>query len=296
MATIERPHRRFSGYRALALCVAGVVLGSLLTAVGAPSNEPGHETSGTPALVTFGVVAIIASLVALRGLLVVQPNQARVVTLFGRYRGTIGIAGFHWINPLTTRKAISLRVRTFDSDTLKVNDAAGNPVEIAAVISWQVGDTARAVFDVESYEDFVSIQAESAVRHVASEFPYDAYDEDQVSLRGNADDVMTTLQTELQQRLDVAGVMVLDTRLRRLAYAPEIAGEMLRRQQASAVVAARGLIVEGALRMVEGALRGLEREDLVRLSADQRAHLISNLLVVLVSDRGVQPVVASSAS
>jgi regulator of protease activity HflC (stomatin/prohibitin superfamily) len=178
---------------------------------------------------------------------------------------------------------------------LKVNDAAGNPVEIAAVINWQVIDTATALFDVENYNAFVSIQAETAVRHVASEFPYDAYEPNQLSLRGNADDVAQTLNAELQQRLDIAGVKVLDTRLRRLAYAPEIAGEMLRRQQASAVVAARQLIVEGALGMVEGALRNLESADLVRLTPDQRAHLVSNLLVVLVSDRGAQPIVNSGA-
>jgi regulator of protease activity HflC (stomatin/prohibitin superfamily) len=186
-------------------------------------------------------------------------------------------------------------VRNFDSNTLKVNDAAGNPVEIAAVINWQVTDTAIALFDVEDFEAFVSIQAETAVRHVASEFPYEAYEEGQHSLRGNADDVADTLTRELQQRLDIAGVHILDTRLRRLAYAPEIAGEMLRRQQAAAVVAARQLIVQGALSMVEGALRNLEEAGTIRLTPDQRANLVSNLLVVLVSDRGAQPVVNSGA-
>ncbi len=225
----------------------------------------------------------------------VQPNQAKVVTLFGRYRGTVREAGFHWVNPLTSRTTVSLRVRNFESDTLKVNDAAGNPVEIAAVVNWQVADTATALFDVENYNAFVSIQAETAVRHVASEYPYEAYEENQLSLRGNADDVAGTMQVELQQRLDVAGVLVLDTRLRRLAYAPEIAGEMLRRQQASAVVAARQLIVDGALGMVERALRSIEAGDMVRLTPDQRAQLVSNLLVVLVSDRGAQPIVNSGA-
>jgi regulator of protease activity HflC (stomatin/prohibitin superfamily) len=241
------------------------------------------------------VVVIALTIVSLRGLIVVQPNQAKVVTLFGRYRGTVREAGFHWINPLTSRTTVSLRVRNFESDTLKVNDAAGNPVEIAAVVNWQVADTATALFDVENYNAFVSIQAETAVRHVASEYPYEAYEENQLSLRGNADDVAGTMQVELQQRLDVAGVLVLDTRLRRLAYAPEIAGEMLRRQQASAVVAARQLIVDGALGMVERALRSIEAGDMVRLTPDQRAQLVSNLLVVLVSDRGAQPIVNSGA-
>ncbi|HEY2331661.1 MAG TPA: SPFH domain-containing protein, partial [Acidimicrobiales bacterium] len=187
------------------------------------------------------------------------------------------------------------RIRNFDSDSLKVNDAVGNPIEIAAVINWQVRDTAQALFDVEDYIVFVSIQAETAVRHVASEYPYDAYDEDRASLRANADEVMATLQSELQQRLNAAGVTVIDTRLRRLAYAPEIAGEMLRRQQASSVVSARKRIVEGAIGMVDDALQSLESLGIVELDAHARATLVSNLLVVLVSDRGAQPVVNSSA-
>jgi regulator of protease activity HflC (stomatin/prohibitin superfamily) len=295
MATTERQTRRTNGYQAIAVILVAGLGGVLLIIAKTPEYEQGQQTSGSGGLVALGVVVTILALGALRGLIVVQPNQSKVVTLFGRYRGTVRESGFHWINPFTSRTTVSLRVRNFDSDTLKVNDAAGNPVEIAAVINWQVVDTATALFDVEDYEAFVSIQAETAVRHVASEFPYDAYQENQLSLRGNADDVAQTLNTELQQRLDIAGVKVLDTRLRRLAYAPEIAGEMLRRQQASAVVAARQLIVEGALGMVEGALRNLESADLVRLTPDQRAHLVSNLLVVLVSDRGAQPVVNSGA-
>ena len=227
--------------------------------------------------------------------MVVAPNESKVVTLLGKYRGTLRDAGFHWINPFTTRQSVSLRVRNLDSDTLKVNDAAGNPVEIAAVINWRVRNTAMATFDVQSYLQFVSIQAETAVRHVASEYPYDAYEPGQRSFRANSDDVAATLQAELQDRLHVAGIEVLDTRLRRLAYAPEIAGEMLRRQQASAVVAARQLIVDGALGMVEGALRELESTQLVDLTQDQRAALVANLLVVLVSDRGTQPTVNTGA-
>jgi len=293
VATVERPLRSVSGYLALAACVIVVLVGFGLIGAGSPSNS--NTNDGTPALVTLGVILIAAGFVSLRGFVVVAPNEAKVATLFGRYRGTTRVSGFHWINPFTSRAKVSLRVRNFDSNTLKVNDAAGNPVEIAAVINWQVADTATALFDVEDFEAFVSIQAETAVRHVASEFPYEAYEEGQLSLRGNADDVADTLTRELQQRLDIAGVHILDTRLRRLAYAPEIAGEMLRRQQAAAVVAARQLIVQGALSMVQGALLNLEEAGTIRLTADQRANLVSNLLVVLVSDRGAQPVVNSGA-
>jgi regulator of protease activity HflC (stomatin/prohibitin superfamily) len=293
VATVERPLRSVSGYFALVADVIVALAGLGLIGAGSPSNSTSND--GTPALVVLGVILIAAGIVSLRGFVVVAPNESKVATLFGRYRGTIRVSGFHWINPFTSRSKVSLRVRNFDSNTLKVNDAAGNPVEIAAVINWQVADTATALFDVEDFEAFVSIQAETAVRHVASEFPYEAYEEGQLSLRGNADDVADTITRELQQRLDIAGVHILDTRLRRLAYAPEIAGEMLRRQQAAAVVAARQLIVQGALSMVEGALRNLEEAGTIRLTPDQRANLVSNLLVVLVSDRGAQPVVNSGA-
>ena len=190
---------------------------------------------------------------------------------------------------------MSLRIRNQDSEILKVNDAAGNPVEIAAVIQWQVVDTAKALFDVEEFEAFVSIQNETAIRHVASEYPYENYEDDGLSLRGNADQVALTLQSELQDRLRVAGVEVLDTRLRRLAYAPEIAGEMLKRQQASAVVAARKLIVEGAVGMVDHALQMLSENEIVELDEERKAAMVSNLLVVLCSDRGAQPVVNSGS-
>ena len=188
-----------------------------------------------------------------------------------------------------------MRIQTFDSDTLKVNDAVGNPVEIASVINWQVTDTAKAVFDMEDYEGFVHIQTEAAVRHVASEYPYDDYEAGQLSLRANSDEVTATLQKELQERLHMAGVTILDTRLRRLAYAPEIAEEMLRRQQASAVVAARQLIVEGAVGMVETALDMLAEKQVVTLDEERKAAMVSNLLVVLCSDRGAQPVVNSGS-
>jgi regulator of protease activity HflC (stomatin/prohibitin superfamily) len=240
---------------------------------------------------TAGAVALLVAIVIGFGLFINQPNQSRVVTLFGHYSGTVRKNGFRWVNPLTVRMPISLRIRTFDSDVLKVNDAVGNPVEIASVINWQVVDTARAAFDVEDYEHFVKVQAEAAIRHVASEYPYDHIEDEGPSLRANADDVTSTLQRELQDRLDEAGVTIRDCRLRRLAYAPEIAGEMLRRQQAGAVIAARKLIVRGAVTMVQDALIQLAEENIVELDEERKAAMVSNLMVVLTGDRSVQPVV-----
>jgi regulator of protease activity HflC (stomatin/prohibitin superfamily) len=246
-------------------------------------------------MVGLGVLVVLKTILVARGIFIVQPNESAVLVLFGSYKGTIRRNGFFWANPFYDRKTVSLRIRNQDSDILKVNDAVGNPVEIAAVINWQVVDTAKALFDVEAFEGFVSIQTETAVRHVAGEYPYDNYDEGGLSLRGNADQVALTLQHELQDRLQVAGVAVLDTRLRRLAYAPEIAGEMLRRQQASAVVAARRLIVEGAVGMVDHALQMLSEQEIVHLDEERKAAMVSNLLVVLCSDRGAQPVVNSGS-
>jgi regulator of protease activity HflC (stomatin/prohibitin superfamily) len=287
MATTEQPLRATAGATMVVLEL-GIGLVALVLFVGGAGTGQG-------ALAALGVVLGLVWLAVLPGFVIVQPNQAKVATFFGRYVGTLAKDGFFWVNPLTVRRNISLRIRNFDSDVLKVNDAAGNPVEIAAVINWQVVDTGQASFDVEDYESFVAIQSETAVRHVASEFPYDDYEEGQHSLRGNAEEVMDILRRELQDRLRVAGVSVLDTRLRRLAYAPEIAGEMLRRQQATAVVAARQRIVEGAVGMVDMALRMLSEEGVVELDQDRKAALVANLLVVLVSDRGTQPVVSTGA-
>ncbi|HUR78685.1 MAG TPA: SPFH domain-containing protein [Acidimicrobiales bacterium] len=246
------------------------------------------------AIAIFGVLAALSLIKVAAigvGFFLVKPNHAKVLVQFGRYAGTVRDEGFHWTWPWRIRRTFSLRIKTFDSDTLKVNDAVGNPIEIASVINWQVADTAKAAFDVEDYESFVFIQTETAVRHVASQYPYDDYEQGQVSLRANADEVTATLQNELQERLSVAGVTVLDTRLRRLAYAPEIAGEMLRRQQASAVVAARQLIVEGAVGMVDHALQLLSEQQIVELDEERKASMVSNLMVVLCSDRGAQPIV-----
>jgi regulator of protease activity HflC (stomatin/prohibitin superfamily) len=243
----------------------------------------------------LSALAFIAAVLVILGLFVNQPNHARVLTVLGRYVGSVSQNGFRWANPfalpINPMNNISRRVQTLDSDVLKVNDAVGNPVEIAAVITWRVTDTARAKFDVEDYERFVAIQTETAVRHVASEYPYDSYDDGRPSLRANADEVAETLQHELQERLQIAGVTVVDCRLRRLAYAAEIAGEMLRRQQASAVVAARQLIVDGAVSMVKHALESLAEQQIVELDEERKAAMVSNLLAVLTSDRGVQPVI-----
>ncbi|MEY2471395.1 MAG: hypothetical protein QOK28_724 [Actinomycetota bacterium] len=287
----ERRVRVFKGWWAVASEVVVIVL--IGACVGAAVSSSGARA------VVFNVLAGLLAIKALAmpaGFFLVKPNHSKVLVQFGRYVGTVRDEGFWWTWPWRIRKTLSLRIRTFDSDTLKVNDAVGNPVEIASVINWQVTDTAKATFDVEDYENFVYIQTEAAVRHVASEYPYDNWDDpSQVSLRGNADEVMATLQAELQERLDVAGVEVRDTRLRRLAYAQEIAGEMLRRQQATAVVAARGRIVEGAVSMVQNALQMLSDQNIVELDEERKAAMVSNLLVVLCSDRGAQPVVNSSS-
>lgn len=272
--------------------LAAASLGLALTA-GAAAVFWATVDRNQPVLLAPVAVLLLLALACFGGLFIVQPNQAMVITLFGRYRGTCRSTGLWWTNPFTARSSMSLRVRTLDNDVLKVNDATGNPVEIAAVINWQVVDTARASFDVDDYEEFVQVQAEASVRHVAAEYPYDNYEDEGLSLRANADEVAATLLGELQQRLQVAGVDVLDTRLRRLAYAPEIAPEMLRRQQAAAVVAARQLIVDGAVGMVETALARLSERHIVELDEERKAAMVSNLLVVLCSERGAQPVVNS---
>lgn len=266
----------------IALFVAAAML--LIRSVG-----PGDEVSAVG--LVGGVLLALAAGIASSGFVVIQPNQSAVVTFLGSYLGTVHTSGFAWTWPLTERRIVSLRVQNFDSQILKVNDAVGNPVEVAAVIVWRVVDTAKAVFDVENYEDFVKIQTETAVRHMASLYPYDSYDEGVSSLRANADAVTDSLQGELQDHLRTAGVEVLRTQLRRLAYAPEIAGDMLRRQQAEAVVAARSRIVEGAVGMVDMALAMLNEKGIVQLDEERKAAMVSNLLVVLCGETRAQPVV-----
>ncbi len=233
---------------------------------------------------TLWVVGII-------GFFMVQPNQGKVLLLFGRYVGTVKREGLHWANPLYQKKAISLRVRNFETTKLKVNDNSSNPVEIGAVVVWRVVDTAEAMFEVDNFEDFVHVQSEAALRGLANQYAYDAHDENQLSLSGSTAEVAERLQREIQERLAKAGVRVLEARISHLAYAPEIASAMLRRQQASAIISARRKIVEGAVLMVEDALQQLSAKQVVRLDEERKAAMVSNLLVVLCSDQSTQPVV-----
>ena len=245
----------------------------------------------SPALIALWIAVLVVDGVCWFGLTVVNPNEAKVVQLFGRYQGSIKEQGLFWLNPLTTRRRVSLRVRNFESGKLKVNDHIGNPIEIAAVVVWRVVETAEAIFQVDDYENFVHVQSEAAVRNLATSFPYDAHDEGQMSLRSSAGEVAVRLRGEIQERLEKAGVEVIESRLSHLAYAPEIANAMLRRQQASAIIAARQMIVEGAVGMVEMALEQLSAKRVVTLDEERKASMVSNLLVVLCSDRDAQPVV-----
>lgn len=240
-----------------------------------------------------GVISILISAFFIRGFLILNPNEATVVVLFGTYKGTIKTSGFHWVNPFYTRTNISLRARNLNGQSLKVNDKIGNPVEIAAIIVWQVRDTAKACFEVDDYTKYVNIQSEAAVRHLASICPYDNFEEEnaEITLRSGAEKVSRLLEDELTERLAPAGIKVMEARISHLAYAQEIAGAMLRRQQASAVVAARKLIVEGAVGMVEMALAKLSEREIVNLDEERKAAMVSNLLVVLCGDKEVNPVV-----
>ncbi|KRF42830.1 SPFH domain-containing protein [Paenibacillus sp. Soil787] len=237
-----------------------------------------------------GIILIILGLIFVSTITAVNPNEASVITFFGSYLGTIRKSGLWLIVPFSTRKKISLRVRNFNSVKLKVNDIEGNPIEIAAVIVFKVVDTYKALFDVDSYEKFVEIQSETALRHVASKYPYDRFESEGYSLRGNADEVAAELSLELQQRLSVAGVEVIESRLTHLAYSTEIASSMLQRQQASAILSARQIIVDGAVGMVQLAIARLESEGL-HLDEERKAAMINNLLVAIVSDRSASPVI-----
>jgi len=240
--------------------------------------------------ILFWSLVLTVDGVGYAGLTVVNPNEAKIVTLFGVYKGSIKLPGFWWVNPLSTRRLVSLRVRNFESGKIKVNDKDGNPVEIAAVVVWRVVETFEAVFNVDDYEHFVHVQSEAAVRNLATSYPYDAH-EGEMSLRVSAGEIADRMRHEIQDRLSKAGVDVLEARISHLAYAPEIASAMLRRQQATAVVAARQKIVEGAVGMVEMALDELSRKHVVSLDEERKASMVSNLLVVLCSERDVHPVV-----
>lgn len=238
-----------------------------------------------------GVVGVLLGALGLAGLFVVNPNEAQVLQLFGDYRGTVREPGLRWANPFYSKRRVSQRVRNFESGRLKVNDTDGNPIEIAAVVVWRVVDTAEACFEVDDYENYVKVQSEAAVRNLATRYPYDAHEDSQVSLRGNTAEIAKELKREIHERLSRAGVEVIEARLSHLAYAPEIAAAMLRRQQAGAIIAARTKIVEGAVSMVDMALERLSASKLVQLDEERKAAMVSNLLVVLCGDREVQPVV-----
>ncbi|BDQ03668.1 MAG: membrane protein [Ignavibacterium sp.] len=250
----------------------------------------GIRTNNAPILWIFIPMLIVIILIA-SGFIVVQPNDSRVLILFGKYTGTVRESGFWWVNPFTVRKKVSLRIRNFNSQKIKVNDLHGNPIEIGAVVVWRVIDTAKAVFDVENYEQFVDVQSETAIRQLASEYPYDVDQEDMPSLRGTPQEIAESLKNMLQLRLEVAGVEIIEARISHLAYAPEIAQAMLRRQQAQAIIAARTKIVEGAVGMVEMALKALSDQNIVKLDEDKKATMVNNLMVALVSETEVQPIV-----
>lgn len=256
-----------------------------------PSTAPGVLMLVIGLFLICTVIGIPFGILILIGLTLVNPNQSKVVVLFGDYKGTLRNHGFYWVNPFSVRKPVSLRAHNFNSDKLKVNDLRGNPIEIGAVVVWRVRDTAQAAFDVEDFESYVQVQTESALRHLASLHPYDSPHDAEVSLRGSSEQVNGELARELTQRLQMAGIEVLEARLSHLAYAPEIASAMLQRQQAEAILDARKRIVDGAVGMVQMALEQLQAHAVVQLDEERKAQMVSNLLVVLCSERGTQPVV-----
>lgn len=275
--------RLLGGILLLLASIAAIPYGGVLC-------NQGRSGLGVPTIIA-GALGILAAILVFRGLVVVPPNHSKVVVLFGRYRGTLRRDGFFWVNPFAARREISLRAHNFNSDKLKVNDLRGNPIEIGAVVVWRVRDTAQAAFDVEDFTSYVQVQTESALRHLASLHPYDSPHDTEVSLRGSSDAVNAELQQELTRRLEMAGIEVLEARLSHLAYAPEIASAMLQRQQAEAILDARKRIVDGAVGMVHMALEQLKAHSVVELDEERKAQMVSNLLVVLCSERGTQPVV-----
>ncbi len=295
----ERERSTLSGWAmfflllaALLATVAVIVWMAVATANTSPMVAwSAWSISEDPWLFAGLLVAVAVELVLMAGLFIINPNEAKVLQLFGSYVGTARTPGLRWANPFYSKRNVSVRIRNFESAHLKVNDRDGNPVEIAAIIVWRVVDTAEAVFQVDSYEDYVRVQSESALRTMTSRYTYDSHDEAQPSLRANPAEILEHLKTEIQERLARAGVEVVEARISHLAYAPEIAQVMLRRQQANAIIAARTRIVEGAVSMVEMALEKLAREKVVQLDEDRKATMVSNLMVVLCGEREAQPVV-----
>jgi len=285
----EREARAASGWPMLVLALAGLLAFIVLIPVGIIVAV--QHSGGTGfALLVVAVLLFLAACVLASGLTAVAPGEARVIQLLGRYVGTVRTPGLRFVVPFTQKRRVSTRIRNHETDITKVNDADGNPIEMAAVVVWQVEDTAKAVFEVDDFVEFVAFQTETAVRHIAGSYPYDGHD-DMLSLRQNADEITGRLSAEIQARVASAGVTVIESRITRLAYAPEIAQAMLRRQQAGAVVAARQRIVDGAVGMVEAALARLDEHNVIELDEERKAAMVSNLLVVLCGDRDVQPVV-----
>lgn len=280
---IEKPANKLNGYLMLFLSLALIVVDIYLLVLGV-------QTNNSQILWVF-IPLLLISILLPTGLIIVQPNDSRVVILFGKYIGTVRQSGFWWVNPFTARKRVSLRIRNFNSQKIKVNDLHGNPIEIGAVIVWKVVDTAKAVFDVENYEQFVDIQSETAIRTLASEYPYDVEEDDKSSLRGSPLEIAESLKNTVHTRLEVAGVEIIEARISHFAYAQEIAQAMLRRQQAQAIIAARTKIVEGAVGMVQMALNALSEQKIVTLDEDKKATMVNNLMVALVSETEAQPVI-----
>jgi regulator of protease activity HflC (stomatin/prohibitin superfamily) len=287
--TRENVIRVRSGWSMLGMNL-GMILGGILSSIAFAIASASIEDAFALGLV-ITIPLAIAGVIMLAGHFTLQPNEARVLTLFGTYVGTVRESGFFWTNPFMTKSKLSLRTRNMESQRLKVNDKRGNPIEIAAVVVWHIADTAQASFDVDSYLDYVKIQSETAVRHLANEYAYDHGEEGETTLRSGLDEVSSTLQKELQARLVKAGVVVEEARLTHLAYAPEIAGAMLRRQQAEAVIAARQKIVHGAVSMVEMALNDLAAKQVVELDNERKVAMVSNLLVVLCGEAEAHPVI-----
>lgn len=280
---VEKPANKLNGFLMLFFALALLAIDIYMLVLGIKSNNP--------QVLWIFIPLLLISILMLTGLIMVQPNDSRVLIFFGKYIGTVRHSGFWWVNPFTVRKRVSLRIRNFNSQRIKVNDLHGNPIEIGAVIVWKVVDSAKAVFDVENYEQFVDIQSETAIRTLASEYPYDVEEDDKSSLRGSPQEIADSLKNTVQTRLEVVGVNIIEARISHLAYAQEIAQVMLRRQQAQAIIAARTKIVEGAVGMVQMALNALSEQKIVTLDEDKKATMVNNLMVALVSESDAQPVI-----
>ena len=291
--THERQVHVLNGWAMLAVTIADFLIGAAFLRAFVYSAIAAEQTHQAPNLYLLagGILVIVLGVFLGNGFFTLQPNEGRVLILFGAYRGTVREAGWHWTNPLNTKKRISLRAKNLNGEKLKVNDKRGNPIEIAAVVVWRVQDTFQASFDVEKYEEYVRIQSESAVRHLANCYAYDHGEANEITLRSGVEEICGALQRELQDRVGKAGVQIDEARLTHLAYAPEIAGVMLRRQQAEAIIAARQMIVHGAVSMVQMALKDLTENKIIELDEERKATMVSNLLVVLCGERDAQPVI-----